>query len=155
MSADSANLLEARRLGNLGYFKDAAQFYAAAEAEHSIPQLSLVLEVSGFNMEQGLAGVVVDRLNATAEKIDRGHEEPLQLALLDLLWASVEAQTTVCLARPLEKATKVFEDHLKGRVPTEFDRKRVCPSSLNILDTSEIYIFNRHFWSRFTTTFAS
>ncbi|KAK5047440.1 hypothetical protein LTR84_006536 [Exophiala bonariae] len=138
MSMDpSSNLREARRLGDLGYFKDAAAFYAAAEAEHSAPQLSLILEVSGFNMEQGLAGVVLDRLNATNENIDRRHEVPLQLALLDLLWAFVEAQTTVRLARPLEKVVKIFNEHLRNWPHTEYDKKRVGSACLNILITTE------------------
>lgn len=124
----SVDLLEARRLGDLGFYKDAAKYYAAAEAEHSSPQLSLVLEVSGFNIEQGLVGVVLDRLLATTDKIDRSQEEPLQLALFDLLWAMVEAQTSVQLTQPLQKAIKVFDEHLRARTPTEYDGKRVCAS---------------------------
>lgn len=129
----SVNLLEARRLGDLGYFKDAAKFYAAAEAEHSVPQLSLVLEISGFNMEQGLAGVVLDRLNATTENIDRTQEEPLQLAMLDLLWSFVEAQATVRLARPLENAIKIFNEHLRNWPLKDYDKKRVRATCLAYL----------------------
>lgn len=124
----SVSLLEARRLGDLGFYKDAAKCYAAADAEHSSPQLSLVLEVSGFNIEQGLVGIVLDRLIATTDKIDRSQEEPLQLALFDLLWATVEAQTSVRLTQPLEKAIKVFNEHLRGKTPTEYDRERVRAS---------------------------
>ena len=87
----SVNLVEARRLGNLGYYKDAARFYAAAEAAESHPQLSLVVEVCGFNIEQGLVGTALDRLNSTVDLIDRAQEDPLKLALFDLLDASLEA----------------------------------------------------------------
>jgi hypothetical protein len=59
------------------------------------------------------------------------------LALLDLLWAFVEAQTTVRLARPLEKAVKVFDEHLRNWPLTEYDKKRVGTACLNILITTE------------------
>ena len=54
----SANLLDARRLGDLGCYKDAAELYAAAEFEYPVPLLWLLIEVSGFNIEQGLLGVL-------------------------------------------------------------------------------------------------
>jgi hypothetical protein len=121
----SANLLEARRLGDLGFYKDAAKFYAAAEAEYPVPPLSLLIEVSGFNMEQGLVGVVADRLKSRADQTDRSKEEPLQLAVFDLLSASVEAFSTVRLAYPLAKAVSVFNEHLQDKAVGEYDKQRV------------------------------
>lgn len=121
----SVNLIEARRLGDLGYYKDAAKFYAAAEAEHSPPQLSLILEVCGFNLEQGLVGMALDRLNSTTDLIDRTKEEPLQLATFDLLSAYVGALSSVRFTRPLEKAIGVFNEQLLGKSIEEYEKRRV------------------------------
>ncbi|EXJ86689.1 hypothetical protein A1O3_03642 [Capronia epimyces CBS 606.96] len=119
----SPNLLEARRLGDLGFYRDAAELYAVVEAEQPISPLNLLLEVSGFNIEQGLIGVVVDRLNSRTGQIDRSQEKPLELALFDLLWASVEVSSTVRLADPLAKAIGVFNEHLRDRAVEDYDKQ--------------------------------
>lgn len=151
----SGNWLEARRLQNLGFFKDAAKYYGLAEAEHSVPQLWLVLEISGVNLEQGLVGVVLDRLVATTDHIDRDREEPLALALFDLLWAKVEALSTVLFTQALRKAVKVFEEHLRGRDPADYDSKRVCWSHTECIGIAKANVHNRHFWQWFTIISAS
>jgi hypothetical protein len=123
----SANLLQARRLGNLGFYKDAAGLYAAAEAEHPHPPLLLHIEISGHLIEQGLVGAAVDKCKSRVAQMNRDQEEPLQLALLDLLLASVEMYSTVRLANPLERAVSVFNEHLRDRAIEEYDKQTVRP----------------------------
>ena len=145
----SAHLVEARRLQNLGFFKDAAKYYALAEAEHSTPQIRLVLEVSGLNIEQGSVGAVLDRLIATTDQIDREHEEPLSLGFFDLLLANVEIVSTVHFSQALEKAVKVFEDHLKGRDPKDYDGRRVCWSCTKCVSIKQANLHDRPFWQQY------
>ena len=119
------HLKEAQSLRELGLYNDASRHLDKALAEEP-GHIPLILEAASLKMSQGLVGDCHAVLTAFEPHMDRENEDPLHVAMLDVLFALTTFAVTVKFKEPLRRALEAYSRHCLDRPVEQFDKRTVC-----------------------------
>jgi len=115
---------EARKLQKLGLYDEAAKLFQEELCVRP-NDIQLVTEVVILKIAQGLIGDAYKLFIEAEGNVDRDGAQDHQVALFDILRASVEGMFTAKMREPLQRAIDIFDRHLFDQAVESYDETRV------------------------------
>lgn len=104
---------EAQRLGRLGFYTRALEYYREAEAEKN--DFTLALNIGRVMAEQGRVQSALEQISAAIETLSDSAEDRAAIALAEMLKTCYTAIVTGQFSNSLETAARLYNEHLRGR----------------------------------------
>ena len=116
-----ANLKEAQRLRDLGYYRKALVFYEEAERERR--SLLVAVEIASMHLEQGLLKDGINKIQVSFNTFCESTEDRVVMAMGEILQQFAMAFSTGQFTRHLEAGERLFNELLRGRPPQKLDKR--------------------------------
>jgi hypothetical protein len=139
----SVQVEEARRLRNLGRNVEAGRIFEEIRLQDD--SLLIATECAGLYLEQGRIMDACRTIDGALSNSRHLQEDKSSVGVAKMLQALITSARTATFTQPLQDAVNVYNDHLLGRNPCDYEKESVSHCNfLSSINTSMLTHISGH-----------